>query len=322
VEYVTKKTTELTADERGTYCRLFKEVLGRDFTLDDFATKYNSPAFGYSYHGLMMDGGQIVGSNSIVPIHYDYFGTRTLFGLDLDTMIAKSHRGKDVMALKKMWESSIPVMKADGMTLVFGCPNQIAHPFWIKVNKWTMIAQLEYYMLPIRVSKLAKVPAIADVASRIGCGVLNAVAALMPGGRTPVAPPIAKVRDAAFEAYRFGGYFKNYRRLGFGQGGTVDYTVVDEERARAAYIIDVLPFGPHALRQAVRAVYRREKRNVDAILYVGHLPFPSVNLVKVPRKYEPVPVRMSYKILDDTVVDERAGKVESWRVNLSTIDVR
>lgn len=322
MEYIAKKTTEFTQAEKENYCRLFKEVLGRNFTLDDFATKYDSPVSGYSYHELMVDDGEIVGSNSIIPFHYDYYGTRTIFGLDLDTMIAKSHRGKDVMALKKMWQSAIPMMKADRVSVVFGFPNALAHPFWIKVNKWRTIAQLRYYMLPIRVSKLAKVPAALDVFSQAGCGLLNLLATAAPGDKTPLTFPIAKVQDAAFAAYRFGGFFKNYRTIELRSQGGVHYTIVDEDGTRAAYIIDVVPFSAHNLRQAVREIYRRERTAADAIIYVGHLPFTPLNLFEVPRKYEPAPQRLSFQILDDTVADERVSHVENWYINLAAYDVR
>lgn len=322
MKYITKKTNEFTPKEKENYCRLFKSVFNRDFTLEDFDNKYKSTVYGYSYHGLMIEDDEIVGSNSIVPFYYHFFGRKIIFGLDMDTMIEKAHRHKDIMALKKIWQSSIPVMKAEQIPIVFGIPNAIAYPYWIKVNKWKDIGGLHYYILPIRISKLAHLPGIFDIYSLFYSAFFNFLAAIFPGSKKERRFPIARVDDPAFAAYRFQGYFKNYRKIDLGSNGIAYYTIVAEEKARVAYIIDVQPFSAYHLSRAVREVYRLEKKTVDAILYVDRLDFCPVNLFKAPRRFEPVPIRLCFQVVDDSIIDGRADRIENWHTNLATFDVR
>jgi len=308
----------MTQQEKEEYCALFKEVFGLDFSLEDFEKKYDSPAFGYSYHGLMIYEGHILGSNSIIPFHYDFFGKKHVFGLDLDTMISKKVRGKDVLAMKKLWKSAVPVMLEDNIPFVFGFPNAIAYPYWQKVIKWTDIGNIHYYVHPIRVGKLAGKFNFLNPFSRTFCALTNGAAALFRGSKKEINYNIDRVMDEKYESYRY----KDYKTISTGGEAVTHYSIVDEEQGRVAYIIDAKPFSPYNLRQSVRAIARAEKGNIDAILHIDRLGFFPINLFKAPTKFEPIKIRMAGEILNKEVIDERVLDVNNWHICLGSFDVR
>ena len=97
----------------------------------------------------------------------------------------------------------------------------------------------------------------------------------------------------------------------------------EEDGVRVAYLIDVAPLSRPSIELAVKTICTNEKGAIDAVLYVGKLPFRPVNLKRIPKRFEPKPVRMAGKILIPNTVDESMiFNIDNWNVNLSNFDVR
>ncbi|MDA7891093.1 GNAT family N-acetyltransferase, partial [Akkermansiaceae bacterium] len=116
-----KKTSELTEQEKYDLCKLFSEVFEKEMSLNDFLKKFSSNAKGYSYHSLLKDDEKIIGCYSCIPFEYEYFGKKLIFGLSVDTMIHKNHRGNPYI-FKKLATAIYKELVKDGLSFVFGFP--------------------------------------------------------------------------------------------------------------------------------------------------------------------------------------------------------
>lgn len=90
MDFVIRKTTELTEEEIFSFCQLFEEVfVGHVKSVEYFKREFLNTSLGYSYHALMFDGNKMVGANSLIPCDYVYKGEHVLMAFSVDTMIKK-----------------------------------------------------------------------------------------------------------------------------------------------------------------------------------------------------------------------------------------
>jgi len=129
-----------------------------------------------------------------------------------------------------------------------------------------------------------------------------------------------QMRGASSESFVSRRYARGFKIIS-DETGYFAYRTYVEDNARVAYIVGVQPLEQARLERAVSTIYRNEEQ-VDAIVFVGRLPFHVRNLIKVPQKYAPKAVRMSGLILDETKVDDRVFVLSNWQVGLASFDVR
>ncbi len=316
MNFLTKKTNELAENEISQICTLFEEVFKKPMTIELFKQKFENNQSGFSYHGLMMEEEKIVGCYSAIPYKYNYFEKEIVFALSVDTMIAENYRGNP-FSLKKMANLVYNSLKVDAISFVFGFPNDNVYLVRKKILKWQDIGLLDFYILPINIGAIKSRLAHLNILSRIFAGALN----IFAGSKSldTKAFSIEKINDRSFQKAR---YDVSYSIERLKDDSYFAYKIYNEENVRTAYIIDVYPLCKSGLENAVKALYTKEKNNIDLIIYVGNLDFSVKNLFKVPEKYRPKNVYMSGKILDDTVIDERVFDIENWNANLSNYDVR
>ena len=326
VEFRFKRTDALSEDEIRQLCELFSASFAPDRDPAMFRRQFLGTPFGYSYHGLMLDGARIVGSYSAVPYRYRFDGRETVFLLSVDTVIEKDYRG-DPWNLVRMSGPVYDAARADGIPFAFCFPNESIYLVRKKILQWRDIGRLSYYALPV--SMRVKWPALSclDPLLRAGAGVAvragQAWAQHVAEGPRPVL--VEKVTDAAFVAYRYSFY---HRYSGRGDGyvkvelpwGHFVYRRECIDGIDAAFLVDVYPLTAGHLADAVRRVFAAERNRVSAILYIGNPPFRPRNLLKVPLRLEPKPVYMTGKILIDGAVDDRVFALENWCVNLANYE--
>ena len=154
INLVVKKTNELTNSQKLELCYLFNDVFFKNFLLDDFNTKFVKNIKNYSYHSLLLnDASKIVGCYSAIPYEYNFFGKNLLFGLSVDTMIQEEYRGNP-FTLKKLANAVYEEMKKDGVSFVFGFPNDNVYLVRKKILKWKDMGELKYYILPINIGAI------------------------------------------------------------------------------------------------------------------------------------------------------------------------
>lgn len=317
MEYTHHKSHELTVIEKEQICELFHRVFGKKMTLEQFSSKFENAVNGYSFHGVMKDNGYIVGCYSAIPYQYTVGGHSYIFGLSVDTMIDEAYRGSPFI-LKRLAQLVFDDLKESGIPLIFGFPNSNFYLITKKILKWQDIGELDYYMLPINIGAFKRGLNFLNPLSRLVCKTLNLVA--RRNGKVSSSFNIEKIVDDQFVNHRYGS---NYRKIDLANDSFFRYRLYEEDGVRVAYIIDATPLDQQTIEMAVKTICANEKGSADAVIYVGKLPFRPVNLIKIPKRFEPKPVRMTGKILIPNMVDESMiFDINNWNVNLSNFDVR
>lgn len=316
---IVKKTGELSINEQSQIASLFNQVFSKNESAADFFGKYYWTNPEGSYHSLMMVNDNVVGCYSVIPYKYKFFDSNVIFGLSVDTMIDKDYRGSP-FNLKKMATAIYDRLIIDGVPFVFGFPNENVYLVRKKILKWADIGSLDFYVLPIRVGQLKGCLTSANWASRLLAYLLVRYTQLT--STRMATRPSCKIQmgDANAEYFISNRYSRDYKVVK-DEAGYFVYRVTSENNAQVAYIVDVQPLGQDRFEQAVSAIYENEI-HIDAIMYVGKLPFRVRNLIKVPTKYAPKAIRMSGRILDGSKVDERVLVMSNWQVGLANFDVR
>jgi len=314
----TKQTDKLAKSEIMQICNLFEDVFKKKISSKDFINKFSNNIKNYSYHSFLLnDNDEIVGCYSVIPYEYNYFGKKVLFGLSVDTMIKEEYRGSP-FTLKKLANEVYLEMKKDGVSFVFGFPNDNVYLVRKKILKWKDIGKLKYYILPINIGVIKNKFQYFNLLSRVYARVVNKLVISELNIMNQNNKPIEKISDENHIQNRYNdSYNIEIRDTGF-----FVYKIYVEDDVRTAFIIDVYPLTKAAIEFSTKSIYEKEQDNIDVILYIGQLDFNLKNLIEVPSKYEPKIVHMSGKILDETKVDDKVYNINNWNVNLSNYDVR
>ena len=309
-----KKTNELTKKDVNEICELFQAVFLKTMSPTDFFIKFTKNVKGYSYHSILLNNeNEIVGCYSSIPYEYNYFGNKLLFGLSVDTMIKEEYRGS-LFTFKKMAQNVYEKMNKDGVSFVFGFPNDNVYQVRKKMLKWTNIGTLNYYILPLNIGSIKVKLKYFNFLSNFYASLVNSL----------VSEKIL-LYQSPVQIYKMGKKYNSddgsEKIIKFNNGYAV-YKIYNEMSVRTAYLIDVYPLEKYYLESFVKLLYKKEIDNIDIIIYVGKVPFKIRNLVKVPKILEPKTVHMSGLILNSKIVDERVFDLSFWEVNLSNYDVR
>lgn len=315
--YIVKRSDQISEVEKEQIKNLFIEVFGpRNY---DFDSRFLSTYSGYSYHAMKCKDESIVGSWSFIPYKYRFFNKEVNVALSVDTMLHKLHH-KDPFSMYKMFESAKPLLINDKIGFVMGFPNLNSYEYTARVLKWKQLTNLDYYILPINFGSLIK-----------GFNFLNPFSKFISyykvnRSKSPINTKfhynVEKINDDKFKKQRYNS--KIHNQIVLKEGAEFCYTVYEEENGqKVAYLIDVCPLEPRYFDIAVSEVYKLEKDNVDLIIYVGKLKFKPNKLFKVPKRFEPRPIRMMGTIVSDSCgVDNRILDINNWNVNISNFDVR
>lgn len=315
--FTLKKTNQFSTAEKDQYLDLFFRVFRKRMSNDQFDRKYLHTPTGYSYHGLTVFDGKIVGAYTAIPYLYKYFDQKLVFALSVDTMIDEQHRGGP-FNLKKMATLVYDAMKADGVQFILGFPNDQAYEFTRRVLKWRDIGELDYYILPRNIGaiipRMRFLNPLSRLIARIKIGLPRSLRV------TQYKYNIEKVNGKEFDRHR---YDSSYRTINLGHGAKCVYKIyVEDQTVRALYIIDVSPLNPTVFDEAIKQLYSLKAKSIDLIIYVGKLPFLPSCLVKLPESKKPRKIRMAGRILVPEGVDNRVFTIDNWNVNLSNFDVR
>lgn len=315
MDYITKKTLELTQAEKQGIATLFEEVFESPCTAEDFEDSYVNNYLGYSYHTLFIDNGRIVGVNSMVPIEYYYNGVKMPFVNAGGTMIAKSHRGIDNFC--DLIDESYAYAEKEGYKAYVGFPNDNSYPIYIGMGMMEEIGKMYTYMLPFRVGGIKKILKFLNPLSQIFAWGYSTIMGWF-ASKDVIQFAISKTHET-FDEYRYNS--EHYVKLDIGKGKAY-YRVLNHEGVRTAFIVDVSEKSAKNFQQTVKEILKREKNNMDLILYVGHLPFCSHGLIKIPRKFEPKNFNFTGHIFDEkSISKESFFDINSWDVNLSNYDL-
>jgi hypothetical protein len=316
MKYLGKLTTQLDARELQGISDLFAAVFNKPVGVEQLLAKYRSPSRNSSYHGLMQnDDGRIAGALTVIPFDYSCFGKKAVFGCAVDLMIDKNNRN-DLAAMKNMYNAVTGII-GETVDFLYAVPNRNSYLYFLKILGWKEIGKLDYYALPLRVSRLSPRLKGLDFLSQSLAAIINTVKWPAPQGA--IEKPISKNRTQNFINYRCPpGRYQEIEK----SGKRAWYAIVDEASTITVYIIDAWPLTAAWLSEVTNTVWRNEKKKIDLILYVG-TGIPKVhNLFRVPLRFEPRSLHLIGQTLRHDNIDKRINKIENWQFNLSDLDVR
>jgi len=317
-QIVLKRTDELNSIEWEEYTLGFNKVFRKSFTQSYFKDKYFSSSFGYSYHGTLLFDSKIVGMFTVIPRQYIYSGQEVTIGLGCDAFILKEHR-KDEFFLKEMADVVMAKYVSIGINHFISIPNQTAYPYWIYYGGWKDIGKLNYYVIPLRISKLVGKFEFLDFISFFLFKMLVTVSILFNLlSNKSIDKSIYLKRNKDYIRQR---YPSDYMIRELGDKFSFVYRVYKEDNIRTAYLIDCFPQTPRNIAIAVKQIIEETKGEIDIVLFVGKINNPPFFFPKVPKKKEPREqpfIGLSFSEIPDNVF----FIFDSWDISLANFDNR
>lgn len=320
MEFVCKKTTELSKEDLHKIGSLFSEVFNQVRTEEVLLNQYLNNAFGTSYHVLMYDDGQLIGHNAGVPGYLMINGKKVPALNNVDLMIKEEKRGLQgfMMLVKTAWA----FYKEQGIQLIYSLPNNNSHPLLVKLKFVNDIGRLYTYCLPYRIGGVKKGLAFANFLSKRLCKLWVLCSSILASEEVTT---FRIQRD--YESFKRSRYKRSDGQYSFGEfkGSEFVYKIMVHEGVRTAFIIDVYDKSKMAFCRAVNYLLKNESNNFDLILYVGNLPFANIGLFRVPHKYEPKQFNFVGHVLNSEGLDDKDKNdymdINRWDINLADDDI-
>ncbi len=316
MEFYVKKTIEMSQQEVQLLLNLFNKVFEKDRTLEVMLNQYTNNPLGYSYHSFFTDDGAIQGAITYIPAYYYYGDERKVFVNSVDTMIAKEYR--DAYELLELIDSGYQTMKDDGVSLVYGYPNDKSFPVYMKSKTMNSIGKMRTFCLPFRIGGIKK-----------SLSALNFLSEAFAFCYVGISTLFAGTKEAYFFIHKDDSSYNQTRyKRSDGQYGVAEledfklyYKIREQENVRTAFIIDIDKKSARNFCKAVRYLLRNERKSFDLILYPGVLPFLTTGMIRIPVKYEPKNFHFTAKILDKSLDKDKVLNIDNWDTNLSNYDL-
>ena len=317
---ITKKTSELTPAEIGSYCACYKKIYnqGRESTV--FLTEFSHTCLGYSFHTLLLsENGQVMGGYTSIPMLYEVNGQEMLFAFGVDLMIDESLRD-DVSNLISVVKANDKAIKDAGIKCFYGFPNDNSYKVNLAFIRMKDICSLSTYILPWRVGAIKQSLKILNPISLL-FGKSLLFLSKCGGDKTVVKRVIHKKRPE-FENSRYQWF--NADEYSHYQDDVMSchWKISNFEGTAAAFLMDVFPMSKHNFDKAVRIVYQNCSKKVGILIYVGLLPFSPYSMIKIPMKFAPKNFHFVAKIMDKTALSkEIIFDAHNWDADLSSYDL-
>lgn len=316
------KTDELTDEMWLQFTNGFNTVFEKNRTIEEMKAIDRRNALGYAYHSFAIaEDGTIMGHQGKVPTLYE---GNLIFLLGVDTYVLKEYRYIETLFMEMYMPFKKYLMK-EGVTGSIGVPNDNSRPFAIKLFKEKYIADLDYYLLPLRISNIigkSWLKPIDWLWMACVCIWLCIYSLLV----YIVNPKEKKVKyrmniDKEFYAFRFAE--NKYVKHADNQY-MYCYTKYEEEGGyTVAYLMDFRENGKRSAKSMLKAIKNILKnKDVDAIAFIGFLHLRQGILIKLPSKFVPKRFTLYYSIYDKKMEYEGIDYKKNWDFSLLNYDVR
>lgn len=317
MNFVVRKTKELSESEQYEILAVFNIVFEKDRTIEHFRKQFFNTVLGYSYHSLLYDGNLIVGCYSYTPSYYRIEGNRHLCALGLDLMIRKEYRGQGYF--QTMFSACIDYMRNDGVTFIITFPNDISYPGFIKSKLIHDFGSLTVYALPYRIGGIKPPLKVLNPLSIVLSRSLVFLTSLFAGHKIY---RFSIEKEA--ETYNRTRYSQPDGRYHIEQcnGNGFVYKIMDYEGVRTAFLIDIFVKSARNFNIAVKRIIKNHHDEFDILLYVGRLPFGFHGLIKVPQCFSPKNFHFLGQLLKEDVTEtDLFFNPDNWDINLSNYDL-
>lgn len=318
MDFVIKKTTELTEEEKESLLDCFIEVFNHKRTLDEMCNQYINTPMGYSVHSLCFDEGKIVAAHTAFPSYYWVGDQKVKVYITGDTMVRKEYR--DGAVYLDITTDLTAFMKRNGYSFTFGFPNESSYAVNKKGHLAVEIGRLDIFILPYRIGGIKSSMSWLNPFSKLFCKLWLLFSAI--GAKDEACTSIVHKDDETYNSTRYKRLDGNYNHI---QNNGIEFyfKIKKHDGVRTAFLIDVIGKSEKSFQYAVKYILETERKNFDLLMYVGYLPkkIRKIGLIKIPHKIEPKHFYMTGKVLDKSFNAKRIYDINSWDVNLSDYDL-
>ena len=319
------KTFEIDEELWGRIVSGFNESFDRNVSVESFKSGFCvSNQLGYGFHAIAFDdeSGDIMAFNTYSPSFYKGGLNVMVSG----STYVKSKYRKDIFLFYDLLTALRNKAKEEGYVVEIGIPNHNSRDYAKKLLKTQYVADLDYYILPKNVSivleksSLRSLDGVFRFLFNFHLLIQRAMSTILNFNEKQT--KYSLITDADY-------YRSRFKSPAYSKYETSDYLgyykMVDEKGKRVAYVFDFRYLGIRtrkALTKMVQHIFRNE--NPDAILFVGFLHLRQYTLIKVPRRFIPKPLPLTYYVLDKKRKEEfkDLGDKKNWDFGLMNFDVR
>lgn len=318
MEFIVRKTTELTESEKEGVLELFQRIFEKRRSLEELNNQYLQNPFGYSYHSLIIDADRIVGAHTAFPSYYWVGNQRIKSYITGDSMVDRAYR--DGLSYLDMVYALNRKMKDEGFALTFGFPNDKAFPLVKKMKIGKEIGRLNTYIFPYRIGGIKSYLKWLNPLTKICCHIILWYYRVGASDKV-YCYPIHKDEET-YNAFRYKRMDGNYCHV-FLDGNEFYYKIITHEGVRTAFLIDVVKKSEANYCKAVSYIVKNENKRFDLLMYVGHIGnhIRKIGLLKIPMKMEPKHFYFTGKVISKNLDESVIYNVENWDVNLSDYDL-
>lgn len=317
MEVIVKKSTDLSETEYQQISQLFEKVFEKPRSVKLLQHQYEQNPFGYAWMSMLVDDGKIVGLNSYVPSYYIYNSNKLIFANSIDSMVEKPYR--DFFNFNDIVRGAYKTMAANGVSFVYGYPNDNSYPVLIKSKLMKEIGKMNTYCLPIHIGGIKPSLKILNPFSELFCRLYTLSSGVLASSSSNKA--IVQKHDASYNQTRYNRGEGEYNIHTFPNGLTIYYKIKNHEGVRTAFLIDLSEKSPKAFNKAVQHIISKHRKEFDLLLYPGWLNFSNTSMIRLPRKFEPKKFNFTGKILDKNAIGSDIWNIRNWDTNLSNYDL-
>jgi hypothetical protein len=278
---------------------------------------------GYGYHAVALtEDGDVAGYNVFSPTFYKNGIKVVVSG---STYVRPKYRRTNELLFMDMIKVLRKEAAEEGYHIDIGVPNNNSRHFSLRVLKTRYIGDLDYFILPYKVSKCINKPSLNFIDTIISVMLrlhlfLQSIWTLLFN---------AKEKEVKYEMLtepedltaRFKGPYNHIEHNGIDAYYRVQY----EDGKKVVYIMDFREKGirtARSLNHSVRTIIKKEQP--DAVLFVGLLRLRQCSLFKVPQSKVPKPLPIVYYVLDKENKDcySDMDDINNWNFSLMNFDVR
>lgn len=316
MQFIPKKTNELTESEKQELLSIFNDIFKRDRKMDEFMNQYISNFLDYSFHIIVKNQDRIIGHAADVPAFYLINGVRKIFVDGVDGYIIKEFR--DGTTLLEMIQANRENLIKNGISLELAFPNTLAMKVYTKGRLYTKVGEMQTYFLPYRIGGIKKGLKFINFLSVFFSWLSVDIGFLFSSKK------IAKYKiekDAeSYNTTRYKSSDGNYSRIQINDFEFM-FKVKVHEGIRTLFLIDVTEKSARNFNITIRYILNNFRNEFDLLLYVGNLPFKFHGMIKMPRRFSPKEFNFAIKILDKSLDKEILLDIKNWDLNLSNFDL-
>ncbi len=318
MEVEVKKSSELTEEEFSQIASLFEIVFEKHRETTLIHRQYEQNPFGYAWLSILIDEGRIVGVNSYVPSYYNVGSECFVFANSIDSMVEKSYR--DFFNFNDMIKKAYKTMAQNGVSFVFGYPNDNSFPVLTKGKLMKEIGKMYTYCLPVRIGGIKRGLSFLNPLSIVATRVFARACELLATDKED--SYLIQKEETSYNATRYQRGDGNYSKATLKGDAVLYYKIMEHEGGRTAFIIDLTRKSPKTFNRAVRHLLSNHSNEFDLILYPGYLKFKNTGLIRLPRKFEPKNFNLTGKMLAKKgELPEEIWDIRNWDTNLSNYDL-